>query len=528
MSADAPKELAILDKKVLRPNEKVYTHSNIVGSVSSDRNIIRYKSGVICTTDKRIILIFKKLLGHTEEILVFDDIENIKVVNNNGLVSLSLVYERGHILITSDISTPGSLLNVVNDIRGNIKRKHENEFTKLADTYNERINELQKSKNNLERKIQEEEQYLEGLKNEYTYYKDILDSTKQSASPLLKEYNERLIMPFSDYEEIPSSHELKTQLSLLKLKEKEIEDVFSLINEEDIVNKREHKSQQRQILRNFNVECDFIFSKMTHKNIENSHNKLIKTFEQLNKLFEVDNVQINKEILLNKLDQLSLIAQYNIALEQEKQIRKEERERIAEEQKAEKELNNALTKLQKEENQFKNETEKLTKYMQDTNSDVEKEIYADKIKHLQEQLKALQDDKVNINKRLENTRAGYVYIISNVGSFGENIYKIGVTRRLEPRDRIKELSSASVPFEFDIHAIIFSDDAPKLENTLHKHFKEQEVNKVNPRKEFFNVSLEEIKDIVLKEHNDTVRFEMEADAYQYRESIKLIELAEAQ
>ena len=129
MSADAPKELAILDKKVLRPNEKVYTHSNIVGSVSSDRNIIRYKSGVICTTDKRIILIFKKLLGHTEEILVFDDIENIKVVNNNGLVSLSLVYERGHILITSDISTPGSLLNVVNDIRGNIKRKHENEFT---------------------------------------------------------------------------------------------------------------------------------------------------------------------------------------------------------------------------------------------------------------------------------------------------------------------------------------------------------------------------------------------------------------
>lgn len=161
--------------------------------------------------------------------------------------------------------------------------------------------------------------------------------------------------------------------------------------------------------------------------------------------------------------------------------------------------------------------------MQGTSNDVEKEIYADKIKQLKEQLKALQDDKVNINKRLENTRAGYVYIISNVGSFGENIYKIGVTRRLEPRDRIKELSSASVPFEFDIHAIIFSEDAPKLENTLHKHFKEQEVNRINPRKEFFNVSLEDIKDVVLKEHNDTVRFEMEAEAYQYRESIKLIE-----
>lgn len=262
---------------------------------------------------------------------------------------------------------------------------------------------------------------------------------------------------------------------------------------------------------------------MTHKNIEKSHDKLVKTYEQLNKLFEVDNVKINRDILINKLDQLSVIAQYNIALEQEKQIRKEERERIAEEQKAERELNNALTKLQKEESQFKNESDKLTKYMQDANSDVEKEIYAEKIKHLQEQLRNLQDEKVSINKRLENTRAGYVYIISNVGSFGENIYKIGVTRRLEPRDRIRELSSASVPFEFDIHAIIFSDDAPKLENTLHKHFKHQEVNRINPRKEFFNVSLEEIKDVVLREHNDTVRFEMDAEAYQYRESIKLIE-----
>ncbi|WP_281512714.1 GIY-YIG nuclease family protein [Mammaliicoccus vitulinus] len=163
--------------------------------------------------------------------------------------------------------------------------------------------------------------------------------------------------------------------------------------------------------------------------------------------------------------------------------------------------------------------------MQKASNDAEKEVYVEKIKQLQEQLRTLQDDKVNINKRLENTRAGYVYIISNVGSFGENIYKIGVTRRLEPRDRVKELSSASVPFEFDIHAIIFSDDAPKLENTLHKYFREHELNKINPRKEFFKVDLEEIKKVVLQKHNDTVRFEMEAEAHQYRETLKLIESA---
>lgn len=395
------------------------------------------------------------------------------------------------------------------------------DFKQLPDSYGKR--ELKPTKSDLENELEELRNKVSTLKEEFNYYQDALVSTRQELSPILKEYNEKLIMPFSDYDHIPSSHELKTQLSLLKLKEKEIDDVKSLIDEDEIQNKREHKSQQRQILRNFNVESDYIFSKMTHKNIEKSHDKLVKTYEQLNKLFEVDNVKINRDILINKLDQLSVIAQYNIALEQEKQIRKEERERIAEEQKAERELNNALTKLQKEESQFKNESDKLTKYMQDANSDVEKEIYAEKIKHLQEQLRNLQDEKVSINKRLENTRAGYVYIISNVGSFGENIYKIGVTRRLEPRDRIRELSSASVPFEFDIHAIIFSDDAPKLENTLHKHFKHQEVNRINPRKEFFNVSLEEIKDVVLREHNDTVRFEMDAEAYQYRESIKLIE-----
>lgn len=523
MSSSISKEMTIVNNKILRPNEVIKSYTNIIGSFTSDRNVVRYKDGLICATDQRVILVFKKLLGHIEEIFSYEVIENMKIVKNNNFATLSLVYKRGHMLVSSSVNGPENLLRFVENIRNNIININETEFGKVASTYNKKLEELQRDQSIIEKNIEEERYYLNKIKEEYNYYRGIIDSTKESASPILKEYNEKLIMPFSDYEEIPSSHELKTQLSLLKLKEKEIKDVMPLINDDEILNKREHKSQQRQILRNFNVECDYIFSKMTHKNIESSHNKLVKSYEQLNKLFEVDNVKINEEILLNKLDQLSLIAQYNIALEQEKQIRKEERERIAEEQKAEKELNNALTKLQKEENQFKNETEKLTKYMQGTSNDVEKEIYADKIKQLQEQLKALQDDKVNINKRLENTRAGYVYIISNVGSFGENIYKIGVTRRLEPRDRIKELSSASVPFEFDIHAIIFSEDAPKLENTLHKHFKEQEVNRINPRKEFFNVSLEDIKDVVLKEHNDTVRFEMEAEAYQYRESIKLIE-----
>ena len=116
-----------------------------------------------------------------------------------------------------------------------------------------------------------------------------------------------------------------------------------------------------------------------------------------------------------------------------------------------------------------------------------------------------------------------MYVISNIGSFGEDIYKIGMTRRLEPLDRVKELGDASVPFEFDVHAMIFSEDAPKLENILHTTFRDKQVNKVNSRKEFFHISLSEIEKVVKENHNATVEFTMVAKAEQYRESLRLAE-----
>ena len=133
----------------------------------------------------------------------------------------------------------------------------------------------------------------------------------------------------------------------------------------------------------------------------------------------------------------------------------------------------------------------------------------------------IEKDKENVLEREENTRAGFVYVISNIGSFGENIYKIGMTRRLEPMDRIKELGDASVPFEFDVHAMIFSADAPALETTLHNTFRGKEVNKVNLKKEFYKVSLDEIEKVVKENHNATVTFTKVAEAAQYRETLKI-------
>lgn len=195
---------------------------------------------------------------------------------------------------------------------------------------------------------------------------------------------------------------------------------------------------------------------------------------------------------------------------------------MMEEEKARREIEKEKIKIEKEEAQFKNEIGKLMSYLQKA-SDIEKQLYVDKIKELEEKLKLVEKDKANVLEREQNTRAGYVYIISNIGSFGEDVYKIGMTRRLEPMDRVKELGSASVPFEFDVHAMIFSQDAPDLENTLHNTFRSKQVNRVNDRKEFFKVSLNEIESVVKENYNATVTFTMMAEAYQYRETLKIKE-----
>ncbi|MEO2680223.1 GIY-YIG nuclease family protein, partial [Clostridium butyricum] len=194
-----------------------------------------------------------------------------------------------------------------------------------------------------------------------------------------------------------------------------------------------------------------------------------------------------------------------------------------EEEKVRRELEQEKKKIEKDQTQFTNEINKLMKYLQKTSNDTEKQLYIDKVKELEEKLKELEKAKQTVLERGANAKAGFVYIISNIGSFGEDVYKIGMTRRLEPMDRVKELSSASVPFEFDVHAMIFSDDAPALENRLHQHFKNQSINKVNPRKEFFHVTLDEIEQVVKENFNSTVEFTRIPIAKEYRQSLLLSE-----
>ncbi len=134
---------------------------------------------------------------------------------------------------------------------------------------------------------------------------------------------------------------------------------------------------------------------------------------------------------------------------------------------------------------------------------------------------ALDGEEKLIDYREKNAKAGYVYVISNLGAFGEGVFKIGMTRRLEPMDRVDELGDASVPFDFDVHALVFSENAPALEAKLHERFARTRLNKVNGRKEFFRADIVDIEEVIRANFDAVVQVMREAPAEQYRESLRL-------
>lgn len=318
------------------------------------------------------------------------------------------------------------------------------------------------------------------------------------------------------------SDEVKNQLALLKTRQENlIRSGEAVIVSGNDVPRRIMDSQKKQILRCFNSECGAIIGGVTANNVDTARGKLQRTYDALNKIFAVDGVLLSEQLFSLKLEELSMVYAYMLKIEEEKETKKAIREQMVEEEKVRREIEKEKQKIEKEENQFSNEVKKLMGYMQKAKDDIEKQLYVDKIKELEAKLEALAKDKENVLQREQNTRAGFVYIISNIGSFGERVFKIGMTRRLDPMDRISELSSASVPFPFDVHALIFSDDAPALETILHHHFQSNQVNKVNARKEFFRVDLESIKKVVLENHNATVQFVDIPEATEYRETLRI-------
>ena len=285
------------------------------------------------------------------------------------------------------------------------------------------------------------------------------------------------------------------------------------------------KTMQNQLIkamiRGFNGEADALLVKISVSNIDQKTKSLEKTYEQLNKLYKKNEIAITRNYLQLKKDELILAAEYELQKEEEKQLLREQREQEREDKKLQDEIKTKRKQVEKDRNHYNNMIKKVKLLLETANSfefdklKIQLQEYENKL----EEIDAIEED---IDYREGHATAGYVYVISNIGSFGEGVYKIGVTRRLDPIERIRELSSASVPFQFDVHALIFSEEAFALENTLHKSLADYRVNQINSRKEYFKVTFDHIKNILDSHKELTIELTELPEAFEYRQTQKML------
>lgn len=277
---------------------------------------------------------------------------------------------------------------------------------------------------------------------------------------------------------------------------------------------------QKLLIRAFNSECDDIVGNIKFSNIDASAIAIEKSADNIIKLGAVIGVSIPQTYVELKKQEAYISYEYARFKEEEKERLRELKAQEKEAKKLEKEIEAERKKLEKEQQQYAKALKDVLDKLETAGDDERAALEAKKAEledNLGEVAKAFED----VDYREANQKAGYVYVISNIGSFGNDVYKIGMTRRLDPMERIKELGDASVPFDFDIHALIFSNDAPGLEAALHREFEARKLNLVNHRREFFKCSLDEIKEAVLKNYDQTVEFVAIPDAEQFRISEKM-------
>jgi hypothetical protein len=282
---------------------------------------------------------------------------------------------------------------------------------------------------------------------------------------------------------------------------------------------RMQKQYSKLMLRAFNGESDAAIAKVSWNNATKMEERIRKAFDAINELGGVMTVSIAPAYRELKLAELRLEHELE---ERKREIAEEQRrirEQMRDEEKAQREAEKAQADAEAEELRFQKALDKAKVEL----SKVRGEEHArmnERILELQTQLADAHAKTVRAKSIAELTKAGYVYIISNIGSFGDNVFKIGMTRRLEPMDRVKELGDASVPFPFDVHAMVYADDAPALENLFHQRFKERSVNLINLRKEFFAIDLSEIEAFA-KEKKLKIAFTKIAEAREFRESTQM-------
>lgn len=273
------------------------------------------------------------------------------------------------------------------------------------------------------------------------------------------------------------------------------------------------------LLRAYNAEAENGVKAVRAGNLHTAQSRLSKAAEQIQKQGSMISLEISPHFHRLRLHELELANRHLVAIQREKELERERREQLREQRKAEQELQREHDRLEKEKSHYLATLASL-----EANGDDEGVL------RMRAKLEDVDRALTDVDYRAANIRAGYVYVISNVGAFGDGIVKIGMTRRLEPMDRVNELGDASVPFRFDVHALFFADDAVGIESMLHGLFADQRLNRVNLRREFFAVSPQQVLDALQSHKVEVVEFALEPAAEEFRlsEVARLASIADEQ
>ena len=388
----------------------------------------------------------------------------------------------------------------------------------------------------IQRRIEQEKASLESVRETIRNAERDVTALNHQTSELRAQvlvFEETLLLEsFALYEpkfKLNTSHEYKTRLDSVRERQKSMikngEAATGNMGWEVSGSKAEGRKlvndMIKLVIRSFNNEADYCVDNVKFDNIELGEKRIRKSFEVGNRLGRVMTVRLSEVYLNLKLDEIRLAHEFQMKKQEEKEEAKRVREELREQQKLEQEIRAVREKIAKERKHFAAALRDLNVRLEKVVTEEERALLLTKIAEVEAGNANLDSEEKIIDYREQSAKAGYVYVISNIGAFGAGVYKIGMTRRLEPMERIDELGDASVPFWFDVHAMVFSDNAPALEAKLHERFAAGRLNKVNGRKEFFRADIAEIESIIRANYDAVVEVTHEAAAEQYRESLRM-------
>ena len=412
---------------------------------------------------------------------------------------------------------------ILQQAKDDAERQRQEGHIRAKDIYTQAealLVQAQRDATRIHRQAEESAQQLAGEAYQALSQKRQLEQTVQSIKNIIEGYGDRYIVPThslldelaSDFGHLAAGESLRIARENSRRMVEEIEAATCEYSEA-----ARRDTAIRFVVDAFNGKVDAILSRLRNDNYGTLEQEIRDAFKVVNLNGEAfRNARILEPYLLARIEELRWGVSVFELKRKEREEQRRIQEQIREEERARREYEKAMQDAAKEEAAIKRALEKVQAEMSHA-SEKEKAKYEQEMAQLQQRLTEAEAKNQRALSMAQQTRSGNVYIISNVGSFGEDVLKIGMTRRLEPLDRVKELGDASVPFEFDVHAMIRSDDAPSLERELHGRFEEFRINKVNYRKEFFRIPLHHLREFVA-EKNLEATFTMTAEAREFRET----------